>query len=123
NAELLAEQEKLSGLVFKKRNCEDSLRGEYEKVPLSINDIDFWKSNISYTDERIKQQTACVMNAQRKLETKRLAMLELMQDRKTHEKMKENAFEQFRAEVNAQESKEVDELVSYTYGKKQNGSR
>jgi len=123
NAELLEEQEKLSTLVFKKRSCEDSLRKEYDKVPLSLSEIDFWKHNISYTDERIKQQTANVMNAQRKMEAKRQAMMELMQDRKTHELLRESAFEQFLQDIKAEESKEIDELVSYTYGKKQNGSR
>ncbi|MGN0155958.1 MAG: flagellar FliJ family protein [Lachnospiraceae bacterium] len=40
-----------------------------------------------------------------------------MQERKTQEKLYENAFEDFKKEVNAKESKEVDELTSYTYGK------
>lgn len=123
NAELLEQQEKLTGLVFKKRSCEDSLRAECVKSPLSISEIDFWKNNITYTDERIKQQTAVVMNAQRNVDAKRAAMLELMQERKTQELLRESAFEEFLQEIKAEESKEIDELVSYTYGKKQNGSR
>ena len=39
-----------------------------------------------------------------------------MQERKTHEKLSEEAFEDFKKEIGAQESKEVDELTSYTYG-------
>ena len=35
------------------------------------------------------------------------------------EKLKEKAFEKFLQEENAKESKEIDELVSFTYGKKQ----
>ena len=34
------------------------------------------------------------------------------------EKLKENSFEEFKREVNSAESKEVDELVSYTYGER-----
>ena len=41
-----------------------------------------------------------------------------MQERKINEKLTENAFEVFIREENARESKEVDELVSYTYGQK-----
>ena len=41
-----------------------------------------------------------------------------MQERKIQEKLRENAFEAFMKEENAREGKEVDELVSYTYGQK-----
>ena len=40
-----------------------------------------------------------------------------MQERKTHDKLKEKAFEQFVKDENARESKEIDELTSYSYGK------
>ena len=39
-----------------------------------------------------------------------------MKDRKTHEKLREKAFENFLIELSAQEKKEIDELVSYRYG-------
>ena len=39
-------------------------------------------------------------------------------ERKIHEKLKENSFEEFVREINAAESKEIDELVSYTYGER-----
>ena len=41
-----------------------------------------------------------------------------MQESKTQEKLREKAFEQFVKEENKRESKEIDELVSYTYGRK-----
>lgn len=123
NAQLSQEQEKLTDLVFKKQRCEGNLRLECMKAPLIVKEIDFWKKNVAYTEERIKQQTVVVMNAQRKVEERRRAMIELMQERKTHELLRESAFEQFLQEIKAEESKEIDELVSYTYGKKQNGSR
>lgn len=123
NAQLSQEQEKLTDLVFKKQRCEENLRLECMKAPLIVKEIDFWKKNVAYTEERIKQQTVVVMNAQRKVEERRRAMIELMQERKTHELLRESAFEQFLQEIKAEESKEIDELVSYTYGKKQNGSR
>jgi len=42
---------------------------------------------------------------------------EVVQERKTHEKLREYAFDEYVKELNAAESKEVDELVSYSYGK------
>jgi flagellar FliJ protein len=41
-----------------------------------------------------------------------------MQERKMHEKLKENKFEEFRKEINAQEAKETDQVVSYQYNNK-----
>ena len=38
-----------------------------------------------------------------------------MIERKTHEKLKEKAFEDFQKELKATEAKEIDELVSFTY--------
>lgn len=123
NAALLEEQEKLSCFFLKKKDCENSLRNEYNRNPLDLSEIEFWKNNIVYTDGRIKEQTVRVMNAQKKVDAKKEEMLELMKERKTQEILKEGAFQQFLQEIKAEESKEVDELVSYTYGKKQNESR
>ena len=39
-----------------------------------------------------------------------------MKARKTYEKLKEKAFEQFKIEIEAQERKEIDELVSFRFG-------
>ena len=39
-----------------------------------------------------------------------------MQERKTQEKLYENAFAEFMQEENAREGREVDELTSYKYG-------
>lgn len=41
-----------------------------------------------------------------------------MMERKTHEKLKERAFEKFKEELKAEESKEIDQLVSFTYNAK-----
>ena len=43
--------------------------------------------------------------------------------RKTHETLKEKAFQQFLADEKKQEGKEVDELTSYTYGQRKKDDR
>ena len=59
----------------------------------------------------IKQQEEKVAKARKKLD-------DAMKERKTYEKLKERAFEEFKLELNAAEQKEVDELVSFRHGSK-----
>ncbi len=44
-----------------------------------------------------------------------------MTERKTHEILKDKAFEEFKKEVEKEESKAVDELVSFTHNHVQEG--
>ena len=44
-------------------------------------------------------------------------MNEAVKERKIHEKLKENQFEVFLQELNQEEMKEIDQLVSYQYNK------
>ena len=56
-----------------------------------------------------------VQVAEKNLEAARMHLNEVMMERKTHEKLREHAFDQFKQELSHEESKAVDELVSYTY--------
>ena len=69
-------------------------------------------------DEYIADQMKEVARAAKLVEKARAALQELMQERKAHEKLKENAFEEFMKDELAAESKEIDQLTSYTYGQK-----
>ena len=73
---------------------------------------------IEYVKEEIVRQKRAVKKAEEELEKAREKLQEYMMERKTHEKLKENAFEVFKQEINREESKEVDELTSYVYGKR-----
>ncbi len=66
----------------------------------------------------IVQQQGNVEAAERNLEKVREKLAEVMMERKTHEKLKEKAFEEFLMEEKRQESKEIDQLTSYTYGQR-----
>ena len=63
----------------------------------------------------IRSQMFEVKKAQDELEIKRKLLSDVMIERKTHEKLKEKAFEDFQKELKATEAKEIDELVSFTY--------
>lgn len=69
--------------------------------------------NIKY---RIRMQAGVVKRAEKNVELAEAKLTFAMKERKTHEKLKENAFEVFKQEVQAQESKEIDELTSFRYG-------
>lgn len=85
---------------------------------LDIQEIEENKAAISSMDGFIADQQERVALAQERLEQARIRLTEVMQERKTHENLKEKAFDQFLVEENRRESKEVDELTSYVYGRR-----
>ena len=53
--------------------------------------------------------------AQKNVDIAQEKLNEAVRERKTYEKLRENAFDEFMQEINAEEGKAVDELVSYNY--------
>ena len=53
--------------------------------------------------------------AERNVEASMKRLADAVKERKVQEKLKEKAFEQFLQELNAQEMKEIDEVVSFNY--------
>ena len=111
------EEDKLEQLKKRKEAYEDEGRALRENT-LNIMDIIENKEALLRMDEFIADQQLNVKRAQDRMEEVRLALQTAMQESKTQEKLREKAFEQFVKEENARESKEIDELVSYTYGRK-----
>ena len=116
-AVLNEEEEKLEQLKKRKEAYEDEGRALREDT-LNIMDIIENKEALLRMDEFIADQQLNVKRAQDRMEEARLALQNAMQESKTQEKLREKAFEQFVKEENKRESKEIDELVSYTYGRK-----
>ena len=77
------------------------------------------KEAILRMEEYIQEQEKVIAKAKRVVEEKAAILAELRQERKAQEKLREKAFENFIREENVKESKEIDELVSFTYGRKQ----
>lgn len=117
NARVMEEEEKLSLLQGKKRAYEAEGK-QLRKAQMHVPDIKNNIQAISVLNGMIKKQEAELEKAKRVQEEKRMQLQEAMQERKTQEKLYENAFEEFIREENAREGREVDELTSYTYGKK-----
>lgn len=118
NQALREEEAKLQELKDRKYGYEETVRQLFKKN-LQVDRIKENQEAIVRMEEFIIMQMARVKDAQRQVEIKAAQLTEVMQERKAQEKLKEKAFENFLQEENARESKEIDELVSFTYGRKQ----
>lgn len=119
------EEEKLEALFEQKRFYEERAAGLL-KGKLDLLEITANKDAILKTEEYIIEQKKRVEKAKQMLEKAREKLQEVMQERKVQEALKEKAFEAFLMEEKHQESKEIDQLTSYTHGQKlqaqENGS-
>ncbi len=115
NAKLLEEEEKLLALERRKGEEEADLRQLYSDN-LDILKINEMQDAIDNIKERIAIQQDNVRQAQHNVDLAREKLTLAMQERKTHEKLKERQFEEFLQEEAARESREIDELVSFRHG-------
>lgn len=114
---LLEEEERLQTLYDRKEYYLEEgrrLRMDSLKV-LSLRDNEY---AVARMEEYIEAQKENVKKAELQVEEARQKLQEIMTERKAQERLREKAFEQFMQEENAKEGKEVDELISYTYGQK-----
>ena len=112
------EIERLEAL-FQRKSDYELESGNLRLGILKVREIADNKDAILRMDEYIEEQEEQVHLAEQKVEEARERLTEVIKERKTHESLKEKAFANFLLELNRQESKEIDELTSYTYGQKQ----
>lgn len=115
NARLAEEEEKLFVLNERKEAYEEKLRQLYAST-LEITEINRTQDAIDNLKEQIVIQEGNVRQAMHNVDLAREKLTEAMQERKTHDKLKERQFEEFLLEEAAKESKEIDELVSFRHG-------
>ena len=113
-AALTAEEEKLEELKAKRASYLEQMRLTVEGT-LKISEINRLKNAISVTDDNIRQQDMAVKRAARQLEIVRVKLNKVIQERKTIEKLREKQFEDYLKEADAEERKEIDQLISYRY--------
>lgn len=113
---LTQEEEKQKLLEIKKETYENELRN-LRSDRLNILKIKQCGEAIEIIKVSIKQQILIVKNAAQKLEVARIRLNDAMVDRKIQDKLKEKALEEYMLEMDAEERKEVDELISFNYSK------
>lgn len=117
NQKLAEEQEKLAVLQTRKAAyMEEGIALRMERI--DVRKIRENKMAVMKMDEYIAKQIIQINQAAKLVERTRAALQELVQERKAHEKLKENAFAEFMKEELNQESKEIDQLTTYTHGQK-----
>ncbi|MBR1597469.1 MAG: flagellar export protein FliJ [Lachnospiraceae bacterium] len=107
-------EEELSALQVRKNDYFDTYR-KLVSERLNVLDIEECKDAIILMDQYIDAQNQVIKRIELELEAAIAKMNEAMQERKIHEKLKENQFEIFLQELNQEEMKEIDQLVSYQY--------
>lgn len=111
------EEEKLEILISRKEAYLEEGRS-LRNNSLNVKQLKDNKTALQTMDIFIEEQKGQIRIAEEKLEKARIRLQEVMQERKIQEKLREKSFEDFLMEENHRESKEVDELTSYTYGQR-----
>lgn len=114
----LEEEEKKLRVLERRREEYENQLSQLMSHELAVNEILRSENAIEIMTYKVEEQKMQVMSAERVVEKEREKLREAMIERKIQEKLREKAFEEFKFEINAQEKKEVDELVSYQYTKR-----
>jgi flagellar FliJ protein len=113
---LTKEEEKLEMMKLRKEAYENELR-ELWSAKLDLLKLKQCEQAIDVMKLNIKQQNSVVKNAAHRLEIARIRLSDAMVERKTQERLKEKAWEEYILEFDAEEQKEVDELNSFNYSR------
>ncbi len=113
-SKLRMEEEKLESLRRQKAGYEEHAK-ELVSGQLDFLEIKRNRLAIETMKEAIQRQLLAVHVAERNLESARRQLQEVMTERKAHEILREKEFDEFKKELEREESKAVDELVSYAH--------
>ncbi len=111
---LAQENEKLKQLMARRIGYEKKAE-ELAVGIINVLKIRENKRAIDTMKSLIREQIMQVHAAEKNLELARKRLNAVMIERKSHEKLREKAFEQFKVELAAAEAKEIDQLVSFTW--------
>ena len=116
NQKYLEEQKVLQQYLIRRVGYEKQLK-EAMQGDLNLQEVAHARAHVNDMKTIVRRQMMQVHTAEKAMEDARVALNEVMQDRKVQEKLREKAFEEFKQELATTETKEIDELVSYTYNK------
>ena len=114
NNKLQEEQMKLHDILARRAKYENEAR-ELVSGVIHVEKLRENKHAIDVLKSRQREQMMNVHVAEKNVEAARKHLNEVMTERKTHERLKEKAFENFKQELQYMENKEIGELVSYSF--------
>lgn len=118
NGKHAEEQKKLQELMLRRvgyeRQLKDLMEGNIDvrKITQARNDVNAMKTIV-------RRQMIEVHKAELEVERTRKELSDIMMERKTHEILRDKAFEKFKQELAEQEAKEIDELISFSFNQNQ----
>ncbi len=116
NARLHEAEDEEERLRQRESDAEEDLKSILAES-LDVMEIKKKEDAVEILKVYVKEQHLVVIKCARDVEIAREKLNEAMKERKTFEKLREHAFEDFVKEQNQIEQKEIDELVSYRHGR------
>ena len=120
NQKYLDEQNVLQEYIIRRMGYEKNLKNAMTGK-LDIAEVSHARADLNNMKTIVRRQMMEVHKAEKAMEEARNKLNEVVQERKVQEKLREKAFEEFKQELAEAETKEIDELVSYTYNKGEQG--
>ena len=117
NRKYLEEQEILQELMLRRVGYEKKLK-ELMNGNIDIKAVTNARNDVNTMKTIVRRQMVEVHKAEKAVETARNELNRIMMERKTQEKLKEKDFEKLKEELKAEEAKDIDQLVSFTYNDK-----
>ncbi len=114
-AKLTAEEEKRDAIKVRIDEYRDRL-SSLVNGKLNLVELGRCEDAIDILGEQLSQQEMAVRRAEKQVELMRTRLNAIVMERKTIEKLREKRFEEYMQEYNAEERKQVDELISYRHG-------
>lgn len=114
-SKLTAEEEKRDAILLRREEYRERL-AKAMSGSLDLREIGRCEDAVDILDEQLSHQELVVKRAEKQVELMRTRLNAVVMERKTIEKLREKRFEEYIREYNAEERKQVDELVSYRHG-------
>ncbi len=115
-ATLNEEERRLAEFVAKKNRYIEEKRVEMSSA-IHVQELTLLEHAIKSMEYRVEEQVLVVKQAERAVMIAQARLENAMKERKIQEKLKEHALDEFKLELEAEEQQEINELVSFRFGK------
>lgn len=115
-AVLNEEEAKLAGLLAQKENYIEKKRLEMS-ASIKVQELTQLEHAIKSMEYRIAEQILVVRQAEKNVRLAQAKLENAMKERKIQEKLREHALEDFLKEMEAADQQEINELVTFRFGK------
>ena len=112
----LTEEEEILAMMQQQREAYVEEKRQVMSAKLDGPKLNRLQMAVEAMDDRIARQKQNVKKAELALHAAEERLVESMTERKTQERLRENALDAYKLEMNAEEQKEMDERTSFRYG-------